>query len=46
MKCAMCRREIKGPDYIRVKVPNKEDIYVHSAPCEWYVSEENRDNSA
>ncbi len=46
MKCAMCGREIKGMDYIRVNVPNKEDIYVHSAPCEWYTAEENRDNSA
>jgi hypothetical protein len=34
MKCAMCGREIKGMDYIRVNVPNQEDIYDHSALCD------------
>ncbi len=42
----MCGREIKGRDYIRAAVPNKEDIYVHSMPCEWYDSEENIANDA
>ncbi len=43
MKCALCGREIKGKDYICVNVSNQEDIYVHSAPCEWYASEGNVD---
>ncbi len=44
MKCAMCGREIKGMDYIRVNVPNQEDIYVHSVPCEWYENKEHIKN--
>ncbi len=24
---------------------NQEDIYVHSVPCEWYVSEGNMDDA-
>ncbi len=42
----MCGREIKGRDYICVNAPDKEDIYVHSMPCEWYESEENIKNDA
>jgi hypothetical protein len=41
MKCALCGREIKGRDYIYLSTPDKKGIYVHSAPCEWYASEEN-----
>ncbi len=43
MRCALCGREIKGKDYISMNIPDKEDIYVHSVPCEWYVSEGNMD---
>ena len=41
MKCAKCGKEIKGTDYISAGVPNKEDIYVHSLPCDWYDNEGN-----
>ncbi len=44
MKCAFCGREIKGKDYIHVSNPGKEDIYVHSVPCEWYDFEGNTDD--
>ncbi len=43
MKCILGGREIKGNDYILMSTPNQEDIYVHSVPCEWYVSEGNMD---
>ena len=43
MKCAMCGREIIGRDYIYVSTPDKKGIYVHSAPCEWYEDEGNKD---
>ncbi len=46
MKCALCGKEIKGRDHIRVNAPYQKDIYVHSMPCEWYVSEGNTDNAA
>ncbi len=46
MKCAMCKREIRGRDYIRVSNPSKEDIYVHEMPCEWYDFKENKDDDA
>ena len=46
MKCALCGREIKGRDYIRVNAPDQKDFYVHSMPCEWYVSEGDVDNDA
>jgi hypothetical protein len=44
MKCAMCGRDIKGMDYIRVNVSNQDGIYVHSVPCKWYASEEHVKN--
>ncbi len=46
MKCAFCKREIKGKDYIHVSNPGKKDIYVHSVPCEWYEFEGNTDDAA
>ncbi len=46
MKCAMCKREIRGRDYIRVSNPSKEDLYVHEMPCEWYDFKENKDDDA
>ncbi len=46
MKCAFCGKEIKGKDYIHVSNPGKEDIYVHSVPCEWYENERDTDDGA
>jgi hypothetical protein len=46
MKCAKCGKEITGKDYIHAEVPDQEDIYVHSMPCEWYDRDENMDNDA
>ncbi len=46
MKCAKCGKEIVSTDYISAGVPNQEDIYVHSLPCDWYDNDGNIANDA
>jgi hypothetical protein len=41
MKCSLCGKEIKGRDYIHLKLPNQKEIYVHSMSCKWYDNEGN-----